>query len=161
MHKQAPAPALDRDGEGVPRPVEGRVPAESSTVIPVVEEELEVSRREVETGRVRVTKKVHERQQVVDEPSWAEEVTVERVPVGEIIDAPPPVRYEGDTMIVPVLEEELLVVKRLVLKEVLRITRRRHERREPLEVTLRAEEATVERVAPEEDAGVESKGSGR
>jgi len=153
MRSQGSVPARGREDRAAAGP-EGAEAEVTAVVLPVVEEELEVSRREVETGRVRVTKKVHERTQVVDEPSWAEEVTVERVPVGEVVDSPPPVRYEGDTMIVPVLEEELLVVKRLVVKEVLRITRRRRERREPFEVKLREEEALVERVEP---AGPEEK----
>ena len=154
MRRQGSAPATGREDRAAAGP-EGAAAEVTAVVLPVVEEELDVSRREVETGRVRLTKKVHERTQVVDEPSWAEEVSVERVPVGEVVDSPPPVRYEGDTMIVPVLEEELLVVKRLVVKEVLRITKRRRERRdEPLEVKLRAEEVLVERVGP---AGTEEK----
>lgn len=155
MRRQVSAPAAGREDRAAAAAPEGARAEVTAVVLPVVEEELEVSRREVETGRVRLTKKVHERTEVVDEPSWEEEVSVERVPVGEVVDSPPPVRYEGDTMIVPVLEEELLVVKRLIVKEVLRITKRRRERREePLEVRLRAEEVLVERVEP---AGPEEK----
>jgi uncharacterized protein (TIGR02271 family) len=85
---------------------------------------------------------------MVDEPLLREEVTVERAAINQIVNEPVPVRYEGDTMIVPVLEEILVVEKRLVLKEEIRITRQRVEQREPQRVTLRSEEVIVERVDP-------------
>ena len=121
-----------------------------SVVVPVVEEEISIDRRWVETGRVRVSKRVNERVEVVDEPLLLEEVHVERVPVDRVVDGPVPVRYEGDTMIVPLFEEVLVVEKRLVLKEELHITKRRREERRPQEVTLRSEEARVERLDPRE-----------
>jgi uncharacterized protein (TIGR02271 family) len=115
-------------------------------VVPVVVEELDVQRRQVETGRVRLTKVVREHEEMVDEPLLREEVTVQRAAINQIVNEPVPVRYEGDTMIVPVLEEILVVEKRLVLKEEIRITRQRVEWREPQRVTLRSEEVIVERV---------------
>ena len=115
-------------------------------VVPVVEETLAIQKQAVETGRVRVHKTVTERQEEVDIPLLREEVAVERVPVNRIVAEAPAVRTEGDTLIVPLLEEELVVEKRLVLKEELRITRRRTETHEPRQVTLRREEATVERI---------------
>lgn len=116
-------------------------------VIPVLEEELEVGTRRVETGGgVRVDKTVEEREASIDEPLTKEEVEVERVAVDRAVDGPVAVRYEGDTMIVPVLEEVLVVEKRLVLKEEIRITRRRSEVHAPQRVVLRREHATVERI---------------
>jgi uncharacterized protein (TIGR02271 family) len=125
-------------------------------IIPVVIERAEAQKRTVETGRVRVAKVVREREEVVDEPLFREEVAVERVPVGREVAGPVSVRLEGDTMVVPVVEEVLVVEKRLVLKEELRITRRRVEEHRPQRVTLRAEEVTVERIAsptPGNEAG--------
>ena len=63
-----------------------------TTVIPVIEEELDVQKRVVETGKVRVTKEVHERETVVDEPLFHDEVEVERVLIDRVVDAPVPVR---------------------------------------------------------------------
>lgn len=114
-------------------------------VLPVVEERLEVSRRRHETGRVRVTKRVEERREVVDEPTVHERVEVTRVPIGRVVSAAPSVREEGDVTIVPVLEEVVVVEKRLVLKEELHIRRVREEVRAPQEVTLRTERVEVER----------------
>ena len=115
-------------------------------VIPVVAEAVEVGKRRVETGRVRVRKTVRTTEKVVDEPVVREEVEVERVPINRVIDEAVGPRQEGDTLIVPLLEEVLVVEKRLVLREEVRITRRRTEHRSSRSVTLRTEEATVERV---------------
>lgn len=123
-------------------------PAAEMIIVPVVTEELQVEKREVETGRVRIHKTVHERVETWDEPLVREEVQVERVPINQVVEGPIAVRHVGDTMIVPLLEEVLVVEKRLILKEELHITRRRLETRQPQSITLRTEEATVERLAP-------------
>lgn len=115
-------------------------------VIPVIVEELNiVGKRSVETGRVRISKTVNEREEVVTVPVMHEEVQVERVPVNEFVNTPPPVSYEGETMIVPVIEEVLVVEKRLRVKEELRITRHAVETEASQPVTLRSENVQVER----------------
>jgi len=115
-------------------------------VVPVMVEELDVQKRQVTTGRVRISKVVHEREELIDEPLLREEVVIERVAINRFVDAVIPVRYEGDTMIVSLLEEVPVVEKRLMLKEELRITKRQTEAHKPVHVTLRSEEATVERI---------------
>ncbi|HKG14344.1 MAG TPA: DUF2382 domain-containing protein [Pyrinomonadaceae bacterium] len=122
--------------------------AGAAVVVPVVEEELRVGKRVVETGRVRVTKTVSEREELVDVPLVREEFDVERVPVNAFVDGPVAPRHEGETLVVPVLEEVLVVEKRLVVREELRITRRRSEEREARRVTLLSEEVSVERRGP-------------
>jgi uncharacterized protein (TIGR02271 family) len=113
-------------------------------VVPVIVEALEIAKRQMETGRVRIRKVVHEREELVDEPLRREEVSVERVPIHRFMDEAIPVRYEGDTLIVSLLEEVPVVQKRLMLKGELRITTRHVEAHKPVRVTLRREEATVE-----------------
>lgn len=114
---------------------------------PVMEEELHVGKREIDTGRgVRIHKTVSERDQLIEQTLTRDELAVERVAVGRVVaqEAPPQTRYEGDTPVVPVLEEVLVVQKQLLLKEEVRITRRRKPR--PRErVMLRSEQLTVER----------------
>jgi uncharacterized protein (TIGR02271 family) len=130
---------------------QGSAPIEStdeSYVVPVVEEVLDITRRETEIGRVRVHKQVHERTERVDEPLLRDEVTVTRVPVNRVITEPAAARQEGDTLIVPVYEELLVVEKRLLLVEEVHITRHTHETHQPQDVTLRREEVVVERLAP-------------
>jgi len=128
-------------------------------VVPVVAEQLDVQKRKVERGGVRIRKVVHEREEVIDEPLMREEVQVKRVPVGRVVDGPVPVRHVGDTMIISLLEEVLVVEKRLMLKEELHITKGEVETYRPQRVMLRTEEAHVERVG---DAGASGGGvSGR
>ncbi|GAB4202913.1 MAG: hypothetical protein OHK0022_26560 [Roseiflexaceae bacterium] len=121
----------------------------------VVEETLSIGKRRVETGRVRVQKLVREHEEQIDEPLLREEVEVERVPINQMIDAPVGIRREGDVTIVPVMEEVLVVEKRLMLKEELRITRREHVERAQQTVTLRREELHVERLNPQDDPGTD------
>jgi uncharacterized protein (TIGR02271 family) len=124
----------------------GAAPPEPPLVLPVLAEALEVQKRRVETGRVRLHKAVRTREVLVDEPLLREEVVIERVPINRVVEGPIPVRYEGDTMIVSVLEEVLVVQTRLLLKEEVHITTRRTERHAPERVTRRREDVTVERV---------------
>ena len=125
------------------------VPGEDGCLrVPVQDEQLEVHKRVVDTGRgVRVDKRVHEVPAQVDEMLWHDQVDVERIPVGRLAEPgeAPAARYEGDTLVVPVLEEVLVVEKRCRIKEELRITRRRAEHRHEQTVTLRQEEVAVRR----------------
>ncbi|HEY0737671.1 MAG TPA: YsnF/AvaK domain-containing protein [Herpetosiphonaceae bacterium] len=114
--------------------------------IPVIREEAVVRTREVERGGVRVHKTVNEREEVVEQPTMREDVDVERVAIGRVIDTVPEVREEGDTLIIPVLEEMLVVEKRLVLKEEIRITKRRTTETEQARVVLNEEQVTIERL---------------
>jgi len=94
-------------------------------MIPVVQEFLNVSKQTVETGTVRVSKKVEEKVEDVSMPLMQEEIVIDRVPIGTTISAEAPLsRYEGDTLIIPVVKEEYVVQKRLVLVEEVRITKR-------------------------------------
>jgi uncharacterized protein (TIGR02271 family) len=125
----------------------GVEPGESTrTILPVLEERLEVSKREVETGRLRLQKRVREEEQTVDEPLFADEIIIERVPVNRFVDQPAPTRMEGDTTVIPLFEEQIVLQKRLLLREEVRVTRRRTERRDAQVVTVRREEVIVERV---------------
>lgn len=120
-------------------------------VIPILEEELKIARREIITGGVRIHKTVAERTETVDEPLLQEQVAFERVPINQFVDAPPAVRYEGDVMIVPLLEEVLVVEKRLVVREEIRISKRRETVHKPQQVVVRREEATIEQIKPEKE----------
>lgn len=120
--------------------------SEDTVVVPVIVEQLDVGKRTVETGRVRITKVIREREEQVDEPLVREEVQVERVPVNRVVEGPVEVRYEDNIIIVPLLEEVLVVEKRLMVKEELRISKLRFAEKQAQTVTLRSEEAIVERI---------------
>ena len=124
---------------------------EADTVIQLAEETLKVGTRTVERGQVRVTKRVVEREEIVDQPLMREEVMVEHISINQVVEQAAPVRYEGDTTIIPLYEEVLVFEKRLMLVEEVRVTRRSSERRAPQQVVLRREEAVVERLVTEPD----------
>src|SRR5262245_28533251 len=115
-------------------------------VVPVLVEELEVQKRQVETGKVRITKVVHERETTVDEPLWHDDVAITRVPVQRVVEGPVTVREENDTTIISVVEEMLVVEKRWMLLEEIHIRKQRIETHQPQRITLRSEEVQVERV---------------
>jgi len=129
-------------------PVDRTQGSEASTplVLPVIEETLDVHTRRVETGKVRITKTVQEQDVLVDDPLWREDVDITRVPVQRVVDGPIPVRTEGDTTIISLVEEVLVVEKRLMLREELHLRTRRRETRQPQRVTLRRAEVTVEHI---------------
>jgi uncharacterized protein (TIGR02271 family) len=131
---------------------------DGAVVVPVVAEQLEVQKRKVEGGGVRIRKTVREREEVVDEPLMREEVQVKRVPVNKVVDGPVPVRHVGDTMIVSLLEEVLVVEKKLMVKEELHITKEQVESYRPQRVRLRTEEAVVERVEDGREGRAEGDG---
>jgi uncharacterized protein (TIGR02271 family) len=123
--------------------------ANGETIIPLLEEELSVAKRVVETARVRVSRATHSHEQLVDELLQHEKVEVERVPVDRPVDAMPSVRQEGDVTIIPVVEEILKVERCLVLKEEVHIRRIKTTERHQEQVTLRRQEATVSRIPNE------------
>lgn len=141
-----------RDGEKYRLPVsfntlQGVSAGAQQMAIPVVQEQVRIEKRVVDTGKgLRIRKTVSEHEQVVDEPLLQDELIVEHVPVGQMLVASelPTTRYDGDTLVVPVFEEVLIVEKQTRLKEELRITRRKHETHAPQSVVLRSEQVSVE-----------------
>lgn len=121
-------------------------------VIPVMEEFAVISREVVETGKVRIHKTVSEESTVVNLPVVNESYHIERVPVNQVQDTPPPsVRYEGDVMIIPVTREFTVVQKRYEVVEELRITRQVTETPLMQEISLLKESVQVERTRNGED----------
>jgi uncharacterized protein (TIGR02271 family) len=124
--------------------------------VPVVSEELTIEKRVREVGQVAVHVEPRVEQQVLEVPLLEDSVEVKRVPVNRFIDAPAPVREEGDVTIVPVFEEVLVVEKRLMLKEEIHLIRRRVATRQRQTFALRKEEAHVLRAgSPAAEAAAE------
>lgn len=125
-------------------------PEQGDEVLRLYAEALDVTKRQVVTGRVQVSAVTREREELVDETLGRERIEVETVAIGKPIDAMPSIRNEGDTIIIPVVEETLAVQRQLMLKEEVRVRRVRDEERYRETVTLRNQEAVVTRLAPEE-----------
>jgi len=118
---------------------------EQTEVIPLVEEQLSVGKREVERARVRVHVHVDEREEVVRQELARDDVTVERVPQNIRLTEIPQMRTEGTTTIIPIVEEVLVTEKMLVLVEEIRIHRRLTTETHEIPVMLRSEHAEVQR----------------
>jgi uncharacterized protein (TIGR02271 family) len=128
----------------VTRQPEGSTLPDSETrVLPVLEERLDTRKVAVETGAVRVRKIVHEESRTVDMALMQEEVSITRVPVNKIVEDKFHSRQEGDTLVIPIFKE--VVTTHLVLVEEVRITTRRNPEASTQKVTLKREEAVVER----------------
>lgn len=114
-------------------------------VVALAQEQLEISKREVERGRVVIRIRVEERDEIAELELLQDEVTGARVPRGVPVETKPAMREEDGVLIVPVVEEQVVVTTRLILKEEIRITRRSHTElvREP--VRLRSEQVDIER----------------
>jgi len=121
-------------------------------IVPLLAEELSVAKQQVVTGRVHVSTVTREEAALVDEVLASEHIEIERVPVGKTLDHAPGVREEGDTLIIPVVEEVLVVERRLLLKEEVRVRRVREEARHQERVKVRRQEATITRHPAEEGA---------
>ncbi len=128
-----------RDDQGV----------QSEARIPVMQEELQVGRRTVDTGSgVRLNKTVSEEVWRIDDTLDQQTLDIEHVPVNAWVLGDPPVnRYEGNTLVLPVLEEVLVVEKRLRLTEEIRITAKSHQQPVSERVVLRKEHVSTERFA--------------
>jgi uncharacterized protein (TIGR02271 family) len=140
-----PAPAAETT-RPIPRVPKQKVRDDQEIVLPLVEEQLDVDKAWVQAGEVVVRKQVREQQQTLPVDLAYEEVQVDRVPSNRVLAegerAEP--RQEGDTLIVPVVEEQLVVLKRYVVREEVRITRRRRTRREEISDVVRSEHLEVE-----------------
>jgi len=119
-----------------------------TVVVPVVEEEVVIGKREVSAGGVRVRKVVHERDEVVNTVAVHEELEVQREAVERFVEHPEPARQEGDRTIIPIYEEVVVVEKRLRLKERWIVTKRRAEAPASQPIHLRREEVVLDRLEP-------------
>lgn len=116
--------------------------------VPVLQEELVVGKRVVDTGKgVRIQQTVHEEEEIVRQMLMQESVSVERVLICTLVDPEnkPQIRHDGDTMIIPIFDEVLVVEKKLRLKEELHIKRQQADVESEQRVMLRSSDVTVER----------------
>ena len=118
-------------------------------VIPVIEEVLEVTRKVVDTDSpLRIRKLVDEEMVDVNVPLEFKQAEIRRVPIGRVVTGPINARYEADVLIVPVLEERLVMRTELVLVEELHITQKRDVKHHREQVALRRERVVLERFDP-------------
>ena len=129
-------------------PSEAAVEITDEAVLRLLVEELSVDKQRVETGRLRVRRVTQERTEEVGYDVEYIEAQFERVPVGRIVDERPVMRETEDTIVIPVVEEIVVVERRLVLKEEIHVRKTRRVERKSEQVTLRTQQAEVLRLPP-------------
>jgi len=122
-------------------------PEAGESIIPLHAEVVSIVRQEIAGDTVRVSTITREKDYFVDETLTHQRVEIERVPIGRPIRAVPSVRKEGDTTILPVVEEIIVVERRLILKEEVRIRRVHVAEHHQETVVLREQDVAVSRVA--------------
>ena len=115
-------------------------------LIPLHAEEVSVGKRRVVTGQVKVATVTRQQEQLVDELLARDHVEIERIAIGRQVDSVPPVREDGDTLIIPIIEEVVVVERRLLLKEEVRIRRIHETQRYQERVVVRKQEAVITRL---------------
>lgn len=123
---------------------------ESPDKISLVEEETHLDKREVSTGKVRIRTVVDQEKEIIGTCLHEDKVEVTRVPVGKVVDEVPTTRTEGDVTIIPILEEMLVVEKRLVLKEEIHVRRTTEVEKVQVPVVVRKQRAIVDTVPAEQ-----------
>lgn len=136
---------LDLDLSAIDRSTFSSEVSDGRLVIPVIVETAQVTKRRVVRGRVRLHKTVQMETVTVDEPGYVERVEVRRVEVNQPVESAPGIRYEGDTMIIPVVQEVIVVEKRLIVREEIYVTKQQVATRQPTQIDLRRESVSVER----------------
>lgn len=125
-------------------PPKAEISDQDRIVVPEYEETIIPHVRDVEYGSVVINKRVETVPYNTTIDLEQDEVTVERVPINQPVDEAPRPRYEGDVLVVPVVEEVLETRKRLVLREEVRITRRRVSEPATISDTVRREIVEIE-----------------
>ncbi len=117
----------------------------TTSKIPILEERLQIGIKQVETGTVQLHKRVVSHEVSQDIAVMHDEVEIERIPVNQYVETAPAIRYEGDTTIISVVKEVLVVEKRLMVVEELHLTKKQIVSTTTVNETLRKEEVEVYR----------------
>lgn len=123
--------------------------AGAPVVLPLVEERARVTTRVVPRGRVRVRRRVEEVVERVGVDLTHHRVEVVRVPTERVVDAAPEPWRDGETLVIPVVEEVVEVRTRFVVREEVRVTLRAEAARHEEDVVVRRTRVDVERLGPD------------
>jgi uncharacterized protein (TIGR02271 family) len=121
--------------------------------VPALEEEIHVRKRPVKLGTAHVSKRVQETKAQQSVPVFREPMVVEHIPPDQYnVQAP----TNPNEIIVPVLEEQLVVEKRTLVNEYLRVHCERVQRQRVVRDTVRRE--IVEVTGPQGDTSTDGTG---
>ena len=127
--------------------------ATEAQTLDIAEERLRVAKREVDSGGVRVSTEVETVDEAVAVALRQQAAAVERVPMDRIVETAPEPRLEGDTIVIPVIEERPVVTTQLVVTEEIRVRLTEETRTEERTVPLRRERVTIDQIPPSIPSG--------
>lgn len=122
-------------------------------------ESLEVSTARRVTEQVFIGTRTTERLESIDIELQHESYDIERVAIGRAITEVPATRQEGDVTIIPVIAEEIVIQRRLILKEEIRVRKVVRLERHLEDVALRSQHVEIRRVPVTEPSQTNSENS--
>jgi uncharacterized protein (TIGR02271 family) len=122
-----------------------------TTIIPVIQEHITISKEVIDTAKVYIKKRVTEEEQTLNIPLIHEGYEIEHVSINKIVETPPPVRQEGDTVIIPVVREVVVVEKKFELVEEIHMIKTKTSVPHIQDITLIKEHVEIERIPIQPD----------
>ncbi|ARJ41398.1 hypothetical protein B1H58_04840 [Pantoea alhagi] len=118
---------------------------EQHEAIPLAEEQAEVSTQRVVDRRIRISRSTTTAEKLLETELWHEEVKIEHIEKNEPVEEGyfPQVRQEGDVLIVPVIEEQVEIIRHYILKEEVHIHKLKKSEQFQQKVTLRSQEIEI------------------
>jgi stress response protein YsnF len=124
----------------------------SRILIPVVEEKVHIVKRIVDDDRIFIQKRSETDTVQIDESLRTETVEIERIAKNTPLDHMPKVRIEGDTIVIPVVEEIIETKKSLLLKEEIHVRKKAEQKSESIRAEVRREVVDIERTPSQDPA---------
>ncbi|AUY23981.1 MAG: DUF2382 domain-containing protein [Mixta calida] len=119
--------------------------AEQHEIIPLAEEQAEVTTTRVVDRRIRIHRSTTTAEKLLETELWHEEVEIKHIEKNETLEEGyfPQVRQEGDVLVVPVIEEQVEIIRRHILKEEVHIHKLKKNEQFQQKVTLRSQEIEI------------------
>lgn len=132
---------------------------EDELIVPVVSENVHADAAPVETGGVRVVKRVESHDEVLQQELRKSHVEIRRIKTERVVDGPQPAQRVGNTLIIPVVSEVLRVTKEWVVTEEIHVTQLEEREKFEQTVPVRREVAEVQRFDQHGNVHLESAGA--
>jgi len=118
----------------------------SDYVVPVIQEELHADAIPVESGSVRVVKRVEGHDETLAQELRKGRVEIKRVKTDRVVSGPQQPERHGNTLIIPVVSEVLRIEKQWVVTEEIHVTQLEEKEQFQQTVRVNREVAEVERL---------------
>jgi len=90
-------------------------------IIPLVEERVEIEKKQYVKSQFQVERKTETKKVDINEKLMSRQAEIKHVPIGQYISDIPKIREENGVKIIPIFEEHIEIVKKIYLKEEIRI----------------------------------------